>query len=129
VIVALGGDLDAAGSVGAGDVLSDLIDGQGNLSVEVHLALVGRIDPSAVDALASVAAKTAVRGGKLTLVDPTGAVRGALVLAGLGDLVRVPLQDVDQHAGTRSSGSCSASISSQPAGGGRDHRHQRGGRT
>ena len=88
VVVTLHGALDSATCAALGDVLGDLIDGQGNLFVVVDLLRVDIAQTQALGVL--VAARRAVegRGGRLLLVARSDG-GDALRAAGLADLIEV----------------------------------------
>lgn len=87
VVVTVRGDLDLPRSTFLAAVLSDLIDGQGNLAVLVDLRRLGRIDPGGLEMLAQKAKSLERRGGRLRLHEPRPPIRDALALAGLMGLV------------------------------------------
>lgn len=90
VVVAVRGELGRSSSAPFGVVLTDLIDGQGNLAVIVDVGDLERIGPAGLDVLAAGARALEQRGGRLTLREPSPEVRDALMLAGLIGLVAAP---------------------------------------
>jgi anti-anti-sigma regulatory factor len=87
VVLSLDAELNLSASVRLGAILTDLIVGQGNLTVAVDLRGLGRVDPAALEVFGAAAGAVEARGGTLTLRGlPSGFV-GALTKAGLGRLV------------------------------------------
>jgi anti-anti-sigma factor len=70
VVVTPHGHLDGSASAAMGDVLHDLIDNQGNLSVMVDLKDITVGDPTWIDVLANAADAALSRGGELSLCHP-----------------------------------------------------------
>lgn len=81
------GEVDALGCELLAGALSDVVDGQGNLDVIVHLGAVAHIEPSALQAIAAAADTNARRGGRLRI---TATMNDDLIAAGLGGLVSAP---------------------------------------
>lgn len=132
VVVTLHGDLDLIASLRLAAALRDLIEGQGNLAVIVDLRDVRRIDGSGSDVLAAAAERIAGRGGELRLGGPTSAVFDVLVPAGLARFVSAPFEQVHRpwSLGRHNTGASRlAGIKAHPAGGGRHHHYDKGGRT
>jgi anti-anti-sigma factor len=82
VVVTVHGVLDDAGAAHLGGVLSDLIEGQGNLKVVVDLREVHAVSPSGVSTFAIAGKRAQERGGVLTLSDPPDILYRALELRG-----------------------------------------------
>ena len=83
VVVSVRGTLDLAGSTRMGALLSDIIEGQGNLLVGIDLGDVAQVDPASLGVLAVAASIAHRRGGELYVV---GVSDGALPCAGeVGD--------------------------------------------
>jgi anti-anti-sigma factor len=70
VVVTPHGRLDGSASAAIGDVLRDLIDNQGNLSVRVDLQHVTVADSTWIDVLNEAAGAAESRGGELSLAHP-----------------------------------------------------------
>jgi anti-anti-sigma factor len=87
VVVTVHGELDSARAVQLGDILADLIDGQGNLSllVDLHDATAADAEPLSVFTDADERARR--RGGAVTLSKPPAPLHQALRELGLGHLV------------------------------------------
>lgn len=83
VLVTLRGELDAFSAPRLAGVLTDLLDGQGNLDIILELGGLRTVDPCALDVLAVTADNNARRGGRLRLSRPARDVLDALATAGL----------------------------------------------
>ena len=89
VVVSLGGEFDAASAEECEDRLSDLIDGQGNLSLRFDLRDLEFIDSSGLHVLAGALGRLRERGGDLVLYNPQPSVRRVLDICGLTQAVSV----------------------------------------
>ena len=89
VVVTVHGDIDARRASLLDSVLSDLIDGQGNLFVVVDLSDVVMSDLDAVDVLSAARASLEERSGRFVLSAPSVETGRVLDAAGLGDVVEV----------------------------------------
>lgn len=87
VVVTVHGDLDDPRAAHLGEVLADLIDGQGNLSLLVDLHDATAIDPDGVSVFADAAERVNRRGGAITLNNPPALLLEALRERDLGHLV------------------------------------------
>ena len=83
VVVTLRGELDAYSAPQLRDRLTDLVDGQGNLSVTLDLAEVSFLDSTAMGALVALLKQISGRGGQLVLGAPKPQVFKVLEVAGL----------------------------------------------
>lgn len=88
VVVTVDGALNLESSELLARVLSDLIEGQGNLAVAVDLGK-AIVDPEAVTVFAEAAERASERGAKFILERPPIETHEALEARGLGDLVEV----------------------------------------
>ncbi len=88
VVVTVHGNLDVPGARHLGNVLADIIDGQGNLSVIVDLHDASAPDARGLSVLATAAERAGRRGVTLTLANPPDELHGPLALLGLAHLVR-----------------------------------------
>jgi anti-anti-sigma factor len=84
VVVTAHGHLDVSSAAVLTAVLSDLLEGQGNLRVFVDLHDMTVADASGLADLVASAATAARLGGELTFADPCETVAAALEAAGLG---------------------------------------------
>lgn len=89
VVVAVQGELALGTSAALGDVLSDLIDGQGNMLVVVDLRAAVVAETDALDVLVAARRSLEDRGGRFLLAAPSPAIGQALVAAGLADAVEL----------------------------------------
>jgi anti-anti-sigma regulatory factor len=69
VVVTVRGEIGPAGSELLGELLSDLIDGQGNRNVTVDLAAAAVV-PSLLDVFAGLADRANARGGRFVVSAP-----------------------------------------------------------
>ena len=83
VVVTLRGELDAYAAPRVRDRLTDLIDGQGNLSVTLDLAEISFLDSIAMAVLVGMLKQVTERGGRLVLTSPRPQVFKVLEVAGL----------------------------------------------
>ena len=88
VVVTVDGALNLEGSELLARVLTDLIEGQGNLAVAVDLGK-AVVDPEAVTVFAEAAKRASKRGTKFILEKPPIETHEALQAGGYGDLVEV----------------------------------------
>lgn len=88
VVVTVDGALDLEGSELLARVLTDLIEGQGNLAVAVDLGK-AVVDPTAVRVFAEAATRASKRGTRFILEKPPVETHEALQAGGYGDLVEV----------------------------------------
>lgn len=88
VVVTVHGELDLAKAAHLGATLTDLIDGQGNLSVVVDLHGATAKDADCLWVFTQAAERARLRGGTITLSDPPGSIDAALQLRGLDNFVR-----------------------------------------
>jgi anti-anti-sigma factor len=72
VVVTVAGALDPEGSQHFRTVMRDLVENQGNLSVEVDLGRVTAIDATGLAALVEAATQAGERGGQLVLRNASG---------------------------------------------------------
>lgn len=93
VVVAVHGDLDVPAARHLGSVLADIIDGQGNMAVVVDLHDASAADAGGRSVFAVAAERASRRGAALSLRDPPDPLHQALVLMGLGRLVRTTRHD------------------------------------
>jgi len=84
VVVTAHGRLDAATASRLDDTLSDLIDGQGNLTLDLDLYDADAVEFASLVVLVAWNAAVAGRGGVLSFADPNRSVIDALEDAGLG---------------------------------------------
>jgi anti-anti-sigma factor len=104
VVVTLVGSLDTVAATRLAATLSDLIDGQGNLAVEVDLGALHRVAPSGVQVISAAAFDLERRGGRLSLRKARDDVLRALELAGLARFVGSPLEEPERKADPHSAG-------------------------
>ena len=88
VVVTVDGALDLESSELLARVLSDLIEGQGNLAVAVDLGK-AVVDSEAVTVFSEAAKRASERGAKFILEKPPIETHEALEAQGYGDLVEV----------------------------------------
>lgn len=88
VVVTVRGDLDLARAAYLGPVLTDLIDGQGNLSLIVDLHDATATDAEHLLVFRDAAEQARRRGGAMTISEPPPALHDALRQWGLHHLVR-----------------------------------------
>ena len=98
VLVTVHGDLDPPAVAQLESVLVDLIDGQGNMAVAVDLHDARAADASCLSMFTGAAERATGRGGSLTLTDPPEILYEALILRGLGALVRSARRDDRRRA-------------------------------
>jgi anti-anti-sigma regulatory factor len=95
VVVTVDGALNVDSSQFLARVLSDLIEGQGNLAVAVDLGK-AVVDPEAVTVFAEAAQRASRRGAKFILERPPIEAHAALQAGGYTDLVEIrPRPDPD----------------------------------
>ena len=83
VVVTVHGDLGPTRAAHLGNMLTDLIDGQGNLSVIVDLHDVTATDAASVSVFADAAERAGRHGGVITLSQPPEILHEALRQRGL----------------------------------------------
>jgi anti-anti-sigma factor len=88
VVVTIHGDLDLAMAAYLAPVLTDLIDGQGNLSIIVDLHHATTTDAKHLLVFRDAAERVRRRGGAMTLSEPPPVLQEALRQWGLDYLVR-----------------------------------------
>ena len=88
VVVTVDGALNVESTEPLARVLSDLIEGQGNLAVAVDLGK-AIVVPEAVTVLADAAERASERGAKFILEKPPIETHEALEARGYGDLIEV----------------------------------------
>ncbi len=89
VVVTLHGELSAVTSGVLGDVLLDLIEGQGNLFVVIDMRDIVIPAGERLDVLVEARASLLDRGGRFLLDAPVGPVRDAVDAAGLGEAIEL----------------------------------------
>ncbi len=87
VLVTLHGELSTATAGRLGDVLLDLIDGQGNLFVVIDLHDTVIPEGEGLDVLVTARASLLQRGGRFLLAAPSGGTGDVLQAAGLADAI------------------------------------------
>ncbi len=87
VVVTVHGDLDITRAGHLGNILADLIDGQGNLSVVVDLHDATTSDPDSLLVFTDAAERARRRGGTVLLNEPPLTLGEALELRGLDRFV------------------------------------------
>lgn len=93
VVVTVHGHLDVPAARHLGSVLADIIDGQANVAVVVDLHDATASDAGGTSVFAVTADRARRRGAALSLRDPPDQLYQALVLTGLGRLVRATRHD------------------------------------
>jgi anti-anti-sigma regulatory factor len=86
-VVTVHGQLDGESSNHLSDILVDLIDGQGNLSIVVDLHDAGATDPDCLWILSEAAERANRRSGTMKVGAVPAAIRSALELRGLDAFV------------------------------------------
>ena len=92
VVVTVHGDLDVARAGHLGNILADIIDGQGNLSVVVDLRDATTSDPDSLLVFTEAAERARRRGGTVLLNEPHPTLGEALQLRGLDHFVGTRLE-------------------------------------
>ena len=87
VLVTVHGDLDMSRAARLGNILADLIDGQGNLSVVVDLQDATTTEPDGLLVFTDAAERARRRGGKVLLNEPNPTLGVELELRGLDHFV------------------------------------------
>ncbi len=87
VVVTVHGDLDSSRAGHLGNILADLIDGQGNLSVVVDLHDATTTDPDSLLVFTDAAERARRRGGTVVLNGPNPTLGEELELRGLDHFV------------------------------------------
>lgn len=87
VVVTVHGELDMPRASHLGNILADLIDGQGNLSVVVDLHDATTAEPDSLLVFIEAAERVRRRGGTMLLNKPHPALGEALQLRGLDHFV------------------------------------------
>jgi anti-anti-sigma regulatory factor len=88
VVVTVKGTVGEEGRQLLEGVLTDLIEGQGNLKVAVDLGK-ATVDPAAVILLGAAAARARGRGGRFIVKGPPAEIQAALQASGLDRLMEV----------------------------------------
>lgn len=88
VVVTLRGALDRSGSTLVDDILVDLIDNQGNLTLIVDVRALDCDDGACLEPFRRATLSATRMGGTLTVADPSDALRVLLESSGLGAAVR-----------------------------------------
>ena len=89
VVVTVHGELDMVRAGHLGNILADIIDGQGNLSVVVDLHDATTTDPDSLLVFIEAAERARRRGGTMVLNEPHPTLGEALQLRGLDHFVGV----------------------------------------
>lgn len=89
VVVSAWGALDGRSSRTPRDVLADLIENQGNMTVVVDLHGMTDVDPACLDIFVAAHGWATLRGGQLSLTGARDQVAGALDASGVARLVKV----------------------------------------
>ena len=84
VVVTVDGELDATGCNTLEEVLTDLIDGQGNVTVAVDLGS-AILEPEALIVFITAARRARRHGGRFILKDPSAEAKAALKSAASAD--------------------------------------------
>lgn len=87
VIVAVDGTLDAETSPTLRNILSDLVESQGNLSLVVDLSALTFLDSTAIGVICTLERELASRSGHLVVRDASAAVRGIFETSGLAAIL------------------------------------------
>ena len=89
VVVCTRGTLDDRSSLTLRDVLADLIENQGNMTVVVDLHDMTDVDPACLEIFVAAHGWATIRGGHLSLTGARNQVAGALDASGVARLVKV----------------------------------------
>lgn len=92
VVVTVHGDLDVGRAGHLGNILADIIDGQGNLSVVVDLHDATTSDPDSLLVFTEAAERARRRGGTVLLNEPHPTLGESLQLRGLDHFVGTRLR-------------------------------------
>lgn len=90
VVVTVHGELDMARAGNLGNILADLIDGQGNLSLVVDLHDATTNEPDSLLVFTDAAERARRRGGTVRLDEPHPTLGEALQLRGLDHFIGTP---------------------------------------
>lgn len=88
VVVTVDGELNVAGCDALEGVLTDLIEGQGNLTVEVDLGA-AIVEPEALLVFITAARRARRHGAKFILKEPPAHAHEALASADLDDILKI----------------------------------------
>lgn len=94
VVVALRTDLDRHACEILGPVLTDLIEGQGNLVVLLDMRATRMVESEALGILRLASEQAGRRGGTFGVARPSADARWALDKAGLGELIEPGTRDI-----------------------------------
>jgi anti-anti-sigma factor len=94
VVVTLRTDLDRHACEMLGPVLTDLIEGQGNLVVLLDMRATRTVELEALGSLRLASDQARRRGGTFGLTRPSADARRTLDKAGLGDLIKPGTEDI-----------------------------------
>lgn len=86
VVVSIEGELDAATAPPLRAILSDLIDGQGNLSVVLDVSAMTFVDSIGLGVFAGAAKRLRAKGGQLVLSSPSGSAFRLFQITGIAEL-------------------------------------------
>ncbi len=89
VVVSIEGELDAVTAPPLRAILSDLIDGQGNLSVVLDLSAMTFVDSIGLGVFVGAAKRLRAKGGELVLASPSGPASRLFELTGVAELATV----------------------------------------
>lgn len=89
VVVSIEGELDAATAPPLRAILSDLIDGQGNLSVVLDLSAMTFVDSIGLGVFAGAAKRLRARGGELVLAAPSSSTLRLFAVTGIDGLATI----------------------------------------
>ncbi|HVM02898.1 MAG TPA: STAS domain-containing protein [Acidimicrobiales bacterium] len=99
VVVRVLGEVDLASAPVLGEALGELIDGQGNLSVQLDLEDLAFIDSTGIGVLVRALRSVRRRGGDLTLANCRPGTMRILEIAGLVEIFGVSRDDQAAAAG------------------------------
>lgn len=86
VIVSVEGALDAETSPTLRNILSDLVDSQGNLSLVIDLSSLSFLESTAIGVICTLERTLAARNGELVVREPSPAVRRIFEASGLATI-------------------------------------------
>lgn len=89
VVVSIEGELDATTAPPLRAILSDLIDGQGNLSLVLDLSAMSFVDSIGLGVFAGAAKRLRTKGGELVLSSPSGPASRLFELTGIAALATI----------------------------------------
>lgn len=87
VIVAVDGALDPETSLTLRNILSDLVESQGNLSLAVDLSAAVFLDSTAIGVICALERELSSRNGHLVVREPDAAVRQIFETSGLASIL------------------------------------------